>query len=774
MIAEDSESTISKRFLTNMREYFGIKGVHEFLMFLPNGYLDFRKPVLRALEALKADAPVYMKAIVKYHPKTHSFTAKAKGGEAKERQLCSITLFDGVSQFQAAVFFGVKEVEKLREGDVVHIYGKMIKKDGRLEMQNMAIVPKHEQGTIVAQYKGKEKKVSPVTVGINMNVVIGNYLNDNVENLCNIFALTEQEIVQNAQIPFNSLSRMFMAIHRPKDDVDMARAEDAVAKLNGFYAVNMSLKAEEFSDVETSKVDVPVDLLKELTSNITLKQGDEERKITLTQDQKQCIWNICKDLLRVKPTRHLIMGDVGCGKTFAYMIPAVAAQRLGRRVCILMPNILLAQQVVNEINGTYPGTETLLVLGRKRSKNAPPVVNPIVVGTSAIIGWAKGFNDGYPFDLVIIDEQQKVGMSHKNAILSSHTNLIEASATPIPRTLAHAVYGGKRVSYIENCPVEKEISSIIIADDEKKIGMQKLRDWINKGRQVAVLYPLKQPEIPVYELILPISYEFNNLKQMLSEAGARKIRSYDELSKSKFSEATDDGYYLIRFVCVDECIQAVRELISAIDTNEEIILMSDDADDDEKERNIRSVEEAYDTWNRIFPGQVLKIHGGMPTAVKLEAAKNAKSGKWPIIITSTVIEIGLTMPNLFAMLVVEADNLGASTLHQLRGRLVRLGGFGEFIMHTASPRSAINPETLKRLQILVDFKKGSEIAEADMRLRGFGDLSKSAIRQSGSAKGLFHGMKVTPEHVESFLAACMKAALAKDKNIVANASNSGR
>lgn len=746
-----------------MRNTFGLKGVHEHLMFLPTAYLDFRKPVLRVLDALKAEAPVYMKALVAFKPQKHSFKTIDKNGEDKNRELCNISLTDGINPFQAAVFGGFKVMEALKQNDVIYIYGKMIKKNGRLEMQNMRIIPLQEQGVIVAQYKGKEKLISPTTVGINMANVLSNHVTENVINLCDIFCLSEQEIIQNALIPFNNLTRMFHSIHRPSDDVELARAEESVAKLNGFFAVNMSLKAEEFSSTERSIIDIPIDILKKLTSNITMTQGDDVRSIILMEEQKRCIWNITKDLKRDKPTRHLIMGDVGCGKTFTYMIPAVAAQAIGKRVCILMPNILLAQQVINEINGTYPESETLLVLGKKSSKSSYSTIkNPIVVGTSAIIGWAKTFDDGYPFDLVIIDEQQKVGMSHKNAILSDHTNLIEASATPIPRTLAHAVYGGKRVSYIEKCPVEKEISTIIIADDEKMIGMTKLREWIKKGRQVAILYPLKQPEIPVYELIVPSVFEFEAIKLHLSESGAKRVRRYDDLSKSKFSEVAAEGFYLIRFLCADVNIQAVKDFISVIDSDNEIVMMSDDADDDEKERNIRSVEAAYEQWDKMFPGKVIKIHGGMPTAVKLEAAKNAKTGKWPILITSTVVEIGLTMPNLFSMLVVEADNLGASTLHQLRGRLVRLGGFGEYIMHTAWPRGSIPPETLKRLQILKDFKKGSEISEADMRLRGFGDLSKSAIRQSGSSKGLFHGMKVTPEHVEAFLAACMRSALSNN------------
>jgi RecG-like helicase len=745
---------ISSRFLTSMRNHFDISGPQELLSFLPTSYLDFRKPITSVAEALKIDGPVYMKAIVTYKATKTGFQSK----EGKDRELMSITLGDGRATFKAAVFGNFPAMEKLKPNDVVFIYGKMQRNGQYLEMQGINFIDSHEQGRIVAKYKGKDGKISPITVAFNMATALNNHMQENAEFLCSKFSTNEADLLKKSLLPFTSLHRFFLAIHRPKDEVDIRRAAEGCARLNGYYAVNKALKAEEFPDNPLAKIQVSVEMLKTMTTNMVMRSSSGERNITLTEDQKRAIWNIIKDLGRDNPTRHLLMGDVGCGKTFAYMIPAVAAHLIGASVCILMPNTLLAQQVQNEIIATYPEAKTTLVIGDGKSKKyANPVYDgSIIIGTNAIINWAKNFTKPHEFDLVIIDEQQKIGMSHKNAVLAEHTNLIEASATPIPRTLAHSVYGDKQVSFIEKCPVEKDIKTMIIADDEKKVAMDKLIEWMKKGRQVAILYPLKRPEIPVYEFIVPRQYDSESFARIISDNGGKRVKVIDDISKSKFSDTEDAEYYLIRFIAPDECFEAIRDNIYAFAKPEDVILLSDIDDEEEKERSIRSVEGAFEVWNAKLPGKVIMIHGGMGTKAKLDAAEKAKSGAYQIIITSTVIEIGLTMPNLFCMLVVEADNLGASTLHQLRGRLVRLGGLGEFIMHTCHPRASIPEETFERLNILVKYKKGSEIADADMRLRGFGDLSKDAIRQSGSAKGVFPGMKITPQHVDDFLKTCLK------------------
>lgn len=763
-----SESTISSRFLNNMKKHFDISGANELLCFLPTSYLDFRNPITSVAEALKIDGPVYMKAFVAYKATKTSFTSK----QGSDRELMSITLSDGRTQFKAAMFGGFKILENLKEKDIVYIYGKMCRDGIYTKMDGINFVPDHERGRIVARYKGKEGAISPMTVAINMANALNNHLSDNCEFICNKFKLSEDDLIRQSLLPFPSLNRFFLTLHRPKDDLDIARAAEACSRLNGFYAVNKALKAEEFDPIEEARIHIQVETLKNMTNNMVMKSGGEERKITLTEDQKRSIWNIVKDLNRNVPSRHLIMGDVGCGKTFSYMIPAVAAHYIGKSVCILMPNTLLAQQVQNEIIATYPDAKTKLVIGDGKSKkyegDSKDFDNSIIIGTNAIINWTKRFDIQHKFDLVIIDEQQKIGMSHKNAVLAEHTNLIEASATPIPRTLAHSVYGDKRVSFIENCPVKKDIQTMIIADDEKKIGMDKLKEWLLKGRQVAILYPLKRPEVPVYEFIIPRKFTQEAICQIVSSNGGKRVKVIDDISKSKFSDTEDAEYYLVRFIANDEAITLIKENIAIIDKEQELILLSDIDDDDEQERNIRSVEEAFQAWNEKLPGKVIMIHGGMGTKAKLEAAAKAKSGAYQVIITSTVIEIGLTMPNLFCMLVVEADNLGASTLHQLRGRLVRLGGFGEFIMHTCHPRSNIPEETFQRLSILVNHKKGSAIADADMRLRGFGDLSREAVRQSGSAKGVFPGMKITPQHVDAFLKICLKKGVLPNENMQKN------
>lgn len=752
----ETTTTISSKSLTLMRKHLDISGVNELLSLLPISYLDFRNPITSVADALKADGPVYMKAIVAFKASKTSF--KSKQGD--DRELMSITLSDGRTQFKATMFGGFKILEKLKANEVVYIYGKMAKDGIYTKMDGINFIQEHERGRIVPKYRGKEGLISPITVGINVGTALTHHMQENTQFICDKFMLSEDDLIKQSLLPFPSLSRFFMTLHRPKDDLDIARAAEGCARLNGFYAVNKALKAEEFPANSDARIDISIDLLKSMTTNMVMRNGDEERKITLTEDQKRAIWNVIKDINRDVPSRHLIMGDVGCGKTFSYMIPAVAAYYVGKKVCILMPNTLLAKQVQNEIIATYPDVKTLLVIGDGKSKknSTTQYDGSIIIGTNAIINWANGFEQKHIFDLVVIDEQQKIGLSHKNAVLAEHTNLVEASATPIPRTLAHAIYGDKKVSFIENCPVEKDIHTMIISDDEKKVGMTKLKEWLLKGRQVAILYPLKRPEIPAYEYIIPCSYDREKIAKVLSDSGAKRVKIIDDISKSRFSDADDSesAYFLIRFIATDESIVSIKENIDAIGKPDDFILLSDIEDEEEQERNIRSVEEAYEAWNAKLPGKVIMIHGGMPTKAKLDAAALAKSGAYQVIITSTVIEIGLTMPNLFCMLVVEADNLGASTLHQLRGRLVRLGGFGEFIMHTAHSRGNIPEDTLQRLEILVKYKKGSEIADADMRLRGFGDLSRQAVRQSGTAKGVFPGMKITPQHVDAFLKTCLK------------------
>ncbi|MCG3884901.1 hypothetical protein I3271_09395 [Photobacterium leiognathi] len=138
---------------------------------------------------------------------------------------------------------------------------------------------------------------------------------------------------------------------------------------------------------------------------------------------------------------------------------------------------------------------------------------------------------------------------------------------------------------------------------------------------------------------------------------------------------------------------------------------------------------------------------------KTNAIERAKKGfdECKVIITSSVIEIGLTMPYLRTLLVIGAEKYGAGTLHQFRGRLARKGGHGTFIMMSSKNINETNEDTVHRLNILKNNTRGSTIAEEDMIQRGFGSQNNKSTAQSGNLDGVFRGVKVLPSDITELL-----------------------
>lgn len=172
--------------------------------------------------------------------------------------------------------------------------------------------------------------------------------------------------------------------------------------------------------------------------------------------------------------------------------------------------------------------------------------------------------------------------------------------------------------------------------------------------------------------------------------------------------------------------------------------------DDEAECR-KSVEEAYKKWKDMFPGRVAMLHGATKKAEKFEILDKIKAKDIDILITSSVIEIGLTIPSLSFVMVVGADRMGASTLHQIRGRLVRHGGEGNFYMFVDKPFDKISEKSMDRLLNIKNNLNGFDIAEQDMMQRGAGDIGRLGNKQSGLTKGLCPGSKTSPQEIDDFL-----------------------
>jgi ATP-dependent DNA helicase RecG len=154
---------------------------------------------------------------------------------------------------------------------------------------------------------------------------------------------------------------------------------------------------------------------------------------------------------------------------------------------------------------------------------------------------------------------------------------------------------------------------------------------------------------------------------------------------------------------------------------------------------------AVERWERVFPGNVVAVHGGMTADEKSHAMGLAKSNQRRCVLATSLLEIGVTLKGLRAMIVVAAETYGVSTLHQMRGRVARNGGSGYFYLYCGS---GIEEPTLARLRMVEQVTNGFELAELDMRARGFGSFLQDMDEESGMTRTLFRGIDLSPHDFE--------------------------
>ena len=161
------------------------------------------------------------------------------------------------------------------------------------------------------------------------------------------------------------------------------------------------------------------------------------------------------------------------------------------------------------------------------------------------------------------------------------------------------------------------------------------------------------------------------------------------------------------------------------------------AGDAESEK--RAVASAVAIWDRLFPGKVIGLHGRMKESEKIMSLEKVKRGDFPIVLATSLIEIGVTIPDLQLLLVVHPERYGTSQLHQMRGRLVRNGGSGLFFLLIEGQQSE---KTMQRLKTVCAINDGFKLAIADFESRGFGDLAVDSTEQSGEPVCLFKNLRV--------------------------------
>lgn len=572
--------------------------------------------------------------------------------EPKRRVVLSAT--DGMLSVKIVVFDDpgrdLSYWRGLRLGERINIRSMLHSRNGMLQFTSPERVADDLVGSVFPRYPSRRGVVSENALYAATRYALRHHLNDTTRAvLRSLSPMDETQVCKNARLICSRLSDLLRDLHAP---ASMEAAERASVEVRKLAAYSVVITAQRLKHHGTSSY-----------SALRLTRAAADRLIAslplaLTADQAQGIAEICEDLARPVPMYRLLSGDVGTGKTITYAVPAVVARNAGHLVAILTPNSVLAEQLASEIAEFFGRNVPVTVVTSGAKRKLDLSANPIVIGTTALLSRLKSQNASLA--LLVVDEQQKFSVSQKQAVVQSGTNLLEVTATAIPRTTALVTHGGMDISILRECPVSKTIHTrIVSACDAERLFAHTVK-VLETGAQVAVVYPL--------------------------------------------------------------------------------------VDDPEQEK--RSVVSAFEIWSRRFPGRVGMVYGAMREDEKNGIIRRLKAKELSILVSSTVIEIGVTIPDLKSVVVVNADRYGVSTLHQLRGRLARHGGTGYFFLYLPNK---VKPETLDRLQLLEQFRDGFSLAEHDAELRGYGDLTDQGERQHGaSCSSVFLGVELRPGDIHQY------------------------
>lgn len=380
---------------------------------------------------------------------------------------------------------------------------------------------------------------------------------------------------------------------------------------------------------------------------------------------------------------HMILGDVGTGKTAVAAFGLAAAADSGGQALLLAPTEVLAEQhakVLGELLGHVGMRVEALTASTPRAERARIVEGlatgevDVLIGTHALME-----DDVVPArcTLVVIDEQQRFGVDQRAAVLAKGQapDALYLTATPIPRTMALALFGNMTLSYIRERPhAGSGRTTQVLPKAKRGEAYDAAKAALARGEQVYVVCPLVGVDAEERE-----------------EAAGRG--AFDEEEQEFYPHVAIEG-----------------------------------AEGDPAAALSAAKDEAAFLAGTVFPDhQVELLYGGMAADEKRAVMQRFSAGETGVLVATTVVEVGVDVPNATVMIIEDADRFGLSQLHQLRGRVGRGEKPGEVFLVSASKK----PPALARLAALERTDDGFELAEEDLAMRREGDILGN--RQSGAS-----------------------------------------
>lgn len=467
------------------------------------------------------------------------------------------------------------------------------------------------------------------------------------------------------------LDQALYFMHFPENAQQAKQAKRKIIFQEFFlFQWRLQLATQRQNQLSGTRIHYEVEELKEVIQTLPYE---------LTNAQKKAVNEICYDLMAKYPMRRMLQGDVGSGKTLVAFLAMIASVISGYQTALLVPTEILAKQHVKGFNRLFEaiGLRAELFVSVMNTADKRQLTEGlasgrirIVIGTHALIQEAIHFKN---LGLAIIDEQHRFGVGQRQAMLnkgaSEHSvNLLQMTATPIPRSLALSLYGELSVSTIDELPNGRKAITTELADENSIDSVyERVEAELDKGHQVYYVLPL--------------------------------IES---------SEHMED---------IDNVLEVAEKLTQ-----------------------------------RFFNYQVDVLHGQLDKTQQQAVMEQFTRNDTQLLVATTMVEVGVDVPNATVIVIQSAERFGLAQLHQLRGRVGR-SDLPSYCFLIAKPTTE---QGKARMEIITKHQDGFLISQEDMKIRGMGDVlgrNQSGLPQFHYAN-LFedqHILKVAQEEVNYLL-----------------------
>jgi len=643
-----------------LEKSFGITTVNELLRHYPRRYVV--RGELTDISTLIADDEVTILAEIQ----------AVNLRRANGKNILEVIVTDGSAKLSLTFFNQAWREKDLKVGRVGLFAGRVGVFKGRRQLSHpdYQLIPDgNDVDAAVAEFAGKFLPVYPATSKLPSWKVM-QCVNLALESIDDLPDYLPIEIAQEFKYP--SLKQAFLDIHQPPD---LESAENARQRLTFDEALLLQLLLGQRRN-EILKLST-----KSRTPNTPVLVAAFEAKLPFkyTAGQIEINTEIEKDLSNKYPMHRLLQGEVGSGKTVVALRAMLSVVDSSGQAALLAPTEVLAQQHYRTITkllgelaqaGTLQagaiGTQVELLTGSLSAATKKEIhaklasgQTGIVIGTHALISDGVAFND---LGLVIVDEQHRFGVEQRDALrmkAKQPPHLLVMTATPIPRTVAMTVFGDLDISTLRELPV---------------------------GR-VAITTHL----IPVLEK-----------PHFLNRAWER------------VKEEADKGHQI--YIVAPRIVNPSKKL-----TEREIAaaqLLGEELLDNEE---MTAVEElAPQLATGALKGlKIAVLHGRLSSEVKEQTMSAFARGEIQVLVATTVIEVGVDVPNASMMVIMDADRFGVSQLHQLRGRVGRGSVPGLCLLVSNAQEDSQSINRLKSVAATLD---GFELARIDLEQRKEGDV----------------------------------------------------